>query len=200
MTALPAASHRISFNHDIVNPRPNFFNSTDSEMVLFSASQGADLRILNPGVQGNGTNGLAVFGDTPGHLILHFRSLASGVSMKVGNDEQMPGGYGRMVARLILYRGDVKVGQVELLLNCDDRLNQTISFEAGDGEFFDRAELMYAYEFGGGVDLIEYIDDVDFMLVAGDALGTPEPGTAMLLGAGLLLMGIAGRRRRSLRS
>ncbi len=198
--AAPAAAHRISFNHDIENPRPNRFNSSDSEWVLFSASEGADLRILNPGVQGNGTNGLAVFGDTPGYLILEFRAQASRVSMMVGNDHEIPSGYGRMVARLILYRGNVKIGEVELLLNNDDRLNQRITFEAPDGEYFDRAELMYAYEYGGGADLIEFVDDVDFTLIQPDAIQNPEPRTAVLLGAGLLLIGLMRKRRTSLRA
>lgn len=42
--AAPAWAHRISFNHDIENPRPNLFNSTDSEWVLFSASEGSEDR------------------------------------------------------------------------------------------------------------------------------------------------------------
>jgi len=53
--------------------------------------------------------------------------------------------------------------------------------------------------FGNGSDvfLVEYIDDLYFNDAASASVGTPEPASLLLLGAGAFLLGFRDRRKKA---
>jgi hypothetical protein len=120
----------INFENDPTGAKPNGWQSADSSLVTFTDSLGADLQLANYGSQGSGKS-LAINGDDPSMLIMNFSVLVNSLSLDFGNDDPGWSNAGDK-AVLTLFNGATQVGQVSVVMNRNDIMDQTIiRFETG---------------------------------------------------------------------
>ena len=155
--------------------------------VTFTDTVGSGLNVDNFGAQGNGQS-LAVFTDGDGSgLQMTFGGVYSKLKLDFGNDDPAWTNAGDL-ALLRAFLGVNQVGQVTVVLNRDDIMNQTIGIS---GVSFDNAFFAYVdpqLQPFTGTDPIGLIEIVDNIAV-------PEPGLLSLLGIALAGFGLARRRR-----
>lgn len=173
----------IDFESDAAGSQANGFVSDDATGVSFADSLGSELQLSNYGAQGDGQS-LAVMGDDQSELVIGFDFLVSSLSLDFGNDDSGWTTAGD-VALLTLFNGGVQVGFSTVVLNRDDIMNQSISF---NGAMFDSATFVYANAQLQAINLIEIVDNIQFMKAA----TVSEPSTLAILA--LALAGFAARR------
>lgn len=145
----------ISFSADTTGVKPNGFESADSSAVSFHEPSGSSLQVGDFGNQSNG-NALAAFG-TAGALEIRLDAPTTTMSLAFGNDDPAFSAVGDE-ARLTLFRGGNQVGQVAVVLNRDDVMNQRITRTSG--ALFDRAVFQYTQSNGTPLGLAEVVDDI----------------------------------------
>ena len=159
---------------------PNGFTSSDSSLIHFSDTNGADLIVLEV----DGSNALATFFDDDSGLLMEFDFVASALSMDFGNTLLAEFGD---TAVLTLLMGGVVVDSTSLTLNMTDEIDQTISYT---GLLFNSAILRY--DVSGG--LVEVVDNIQ---VTQGSPAIPEPHAGIVFGMGALLVGAVCVRRSS---
>jgi hypothetical protein len=153
----------------------NNFDSSDSSLVHFSDTNGADLVVL----EADGSHALATFFDDESALLMEFDFVASALSLDFGNTSLANFGD---TAVLTVLLGGIEVDNTVLALNLTDELDQTISYA---GASFDSA--IFKYNVAGG--LTEVVDNIH----ATPAI--PEPSAGLVFGMGALMVGaVCGRR------
>ena len=175
-----------NFENDPLGGKPNGWMSADSGLVAFSDSSGADLQVGNWN-ESNYTNALGTFYDDASYLVMDFSTLMDSMQLDFGNDDPGWAAVGDQ-AILTVFLGAGQVGQVAMVMNRDDLMNQTIAI---GGIVFDRATFFY--DVTGAPGLIEIVDNIQFT----QASAVPVPGAVLLGGMGMGLVGWL-RRRRSL--
>jgi len=170
----------ITFEADAPGAVPNGFTSSDSSLVSFSDTFGADLELGNFGIASIG-NGLRVGGDDldGSFLSMHFSAIADSLTIDLGGDN--PGAL-YTIASLTLYLDGLQVGSTDLEMNGDGAINDTISFA---GTFFNSATLDF---YDGNGSPPEYVDNISFNVV-------PSPAAIAVFAIGVLHG--RGRRRRA---
>ncbi|WP_292921405.1 PEP-CTERM sorting domain-containing protein [Nitrosomonas sp.] len=136
-------------------------------------------------------NAIGAFDDVNGNALRMTFAPTNFIGMDFGNDEPSHTNPGDL-ALLQVYNDATLVGFSTVVLNRDDLMNQSISF---NGASFDSAIFSYTDSFfnpftGGGVastGLIEIVDNISLV---------PEPETYAMLLAGLGLIGFMARRRK----
>ena len=179
----------ITFEADALGIKPNGFQSVESNLVRFSASDGGFIApgtlVVDPelgSMEFIGTRGLAVSGSPNVRLNMDFLVPVNSTSLFFGNDDFFSTVEGDR-AILRVYDNDVLIGQTSVVLNRNDLMDQAITFS---GPAFNRASFHYTAEFF----LTETVDNVTFTPV-------PEPATILLLATGVV--GVTtkiGRRRK----
>jgi len=173
----------IDFENDTAGWKANGWQSADSNLVSFFDSVGQNLDVGDYQWQSHG-QALAVFDDyDSSRLIMTFATPCTILNLEFGNDDPgwtSPGDY----ALLTIFRNNVQVGQAQVIMNRDDKMNQSIGI---GGPAFDKAEFEYIVVSNQG-GMIEVVDNIAICPVV------PEPSTFAVLGLGLA--GVLFRRRR----
>lgn len=196
----------IDFESDALGAQANGFASSDAPGVTFTDSVGSGLFILNV-PEGDGQS-LVVDGNQDlSALLIDFGTNLDFLELAFGNDDPSTTNAGDL-AMLTLFLGAAEVGQVSVVLDRNDLMNQMISFGViGGATLFDNAVFAFTDPFGnlatgGGnfanVGTTEVVDNIMFN-TASVGVPVPEPSTLTLLslGLGLILLYRMPRRRRS---
>jgi hypothetical protein len=179
----------LDFESDTTGSKPNGFQSVGSPLVRFSDSLGSDLFVDYFASGGEGKS-LAVYADDASGLVMDFLTPMDSLQLDFGNDDPEWSMAGDL-AVLKLFSDGTLIGQTTVELNRDDVMNQSIAFS---GSVFNQATFLFdVHPMNGAAGLIEMVDNVTFTPVAHP---NPEPGTIAVLGAGVLpLLGAIRRRR-----
>ena len=186
----PAAANTIDIGFDSETPFlivPNGYSSSDSPLVSFSDTVGANLQLVTDPVRTNGSIGLAVFDDNDDSgLLIEFDFLASILSLDYGNDNPLFSSPGD-AAVLTLFLDGTEVGSVSQAMNRNTAMDQTLVFDGTlDGTRFDAA--IFKFDVAPGLGLTEVVDNLSVTPV-------PEPTAAAAFGLGSVIVGLAVRRR-----
>lgn len=176
-SAAVAGPVHVNFTGDTVGAKPNAFQSTGVPQMFFYDTSGADLDVSDYGDQSHG-QALAVDGDDASALEIRFAAPTTAISLAFGNDD--PGIVNTSdQAELKLYRGATLVSQVDVNVNANDVMDQTIGYSGP--RLFNRATFQYVDAAGTPKDLIEIVDDITInplCTVAGTAGNNHLVGTA----------------------
>jgi len=188
----PVSAATIDVNFDSETPFinvPNGFTSSETELISFSDTAGANLQLVTDPLRTNGSTALAVGQEhDDSGLLIEFDFFASAIQMDFGNDNPLFSSPGD-AALLTVFLGDVMVGSESLLMNRNYMMDQTIRFDGMlAGVFFDSAILKFDVDPSLG--LVEIVDNVSVTPV-------PEPTAALIFGVGSLVMGLACRGQAS---
>jgi hypothetical protein len=181
--SINASAVTVDFTTDTIGAKPNGFQSSQSSLVSFSDSIGADLRVGNFFNQSIG-NGLFVGSDDASELIMNFSVNVTSLSLVFGNDDPGFSAFGDR-ARLTLFLNGVQVGQVFVTLNRDDSANQTIT--SPTGLVFNSARFVFVNSVGTGtpINLTEIVDNINFALLPTAATVSVSGHVTSLLGRGI---------------
>ncbi|MEM1381606.1 MAG: hypothetical protein AAGH41_13380 [Pseudomonadota bacterium] len=184
-----AADIVIDFEADSLGFFANGFTSVDSPLVAFSNTAESEVRIIGAGTltppeQADG-QGLVVVDDgaTRGGVQLDFAQAVSAVTLSFGNDDPAFADAGTL-ANLEGFSNGVSVGSVDVVVNLDDVLNQSITLS---GLTMDRVVFTYLQADRSPSILFEIIDNI-----SADFAPIPLPGAAPLFAAALA--GFGARR------
>ena len=136
--------------------KPNGFHSASAPQVFFYDTIGADLYLADFGDQSHG-QGLAVHDDDSSALEIRLGAPTNAISMAFGNDDPSVVNSSDQ-AELKLYRNATLVAQVDVNVNANDKMDQTIGI-ANKG-LFNRATFQYVDASGSAKNLIEIVDDI----------------------------------------
>jgi hypothetical protein len=193
-----AATLTIDFEEDAAGAKAEGYSAVDYGGLDFFTDLGAGIEVGNYGVQSDG-QGLLARNDTNGNFIVGVFSDGphAFLSLDFGNDDANFTLAGER-AVLTAYLGAALVGQVFVVLNRNDAMDQTITFNSGAFDNFTFAYTDAAgnpFTGGGAVNvgLIEVIDNVTF-----DVAAVPEPATWAMMILGFGATGALLRRRREL--
>jgi hypothetical protein len=176
------------------------FSATGSPGLTFFSATGSGLSVSDYGVQGDG-QALGIFDDLNGNYLRGvFSSGVSSLSLEFGNDDPFFTNPGDL-ATLRTFFGAALIGEVTVLLNRNDAMDQAIGFS---GPLFDSFTFAYTNAAGvpstggGGVNtgLTEIVDNISFSDVVS---GVPEPATwaMMIMGFGAVGSLVRSRRRKA---
>jgi hypothetical protein len=148
----------ISFSNDPAGAKPNDWMSSDSSIVSFSDSLGADLDLEDFGNQSHGL-ALQVLSDDQGYLIMRFTVPVCQLRLAFGNDDPGYSNDGDK-ARLRVFDGaGAVVAMKSVVMNRNDLMDQRIGLAAPVGSAgFLSADFFFAVTTGG---LIEIVDNVN---------------------------------------
>jgi hypothetical protein len=148
----------VNFTNDTGGVKPNGFSSVDAPQISFFDTVGSGLFVdASPG-QTHG-NALILFSQgTTEKLEIRLAAPTTAMSLAFGNDDPALSDTSDM-ARLALFRGTTKVGQVDVNFNANDLMDQTV--KTSGQRLFNRAEFQYVDAVGNPVpDIAEVIDDI----------------------------------------
>lgn len=173
----------IDFNNETTGPHfdPYLING-----VQFTDSV-SNFLIVQPFPESFGSNSLATPTDDDSYLSILFPSLMNYLALDFGNDDPrvvQPGDQ----AMLYLFQGNLLVFVTSMDLNGNDLADQTIS---ATGFEFNAAVFVYTDSGGNAIALSELVDNVVYTAAPSNV---PEPGTPLMLGAGLAAAALARRR------
>jgi Ca2+-binding RTX toxin-like protein len=157
-SAAVAAPFRVSFSTDTVGAKPDGFHSAAVPQVFFYDTLGSDLFLSDFGDQSDG-NALAVHDDDASALEIRLGAPTNAISLAFGNDDPSVVNSSDQ-AELKLYRNATLISQVDVNVNANDKMDQTISI-ANKG-LFNRATFQYVDASENPVNLIEIVDDIVF--------------------------------------
>jgi Ca2+-binding RTX toxin-like protein len=157
-SAAVATPFRVSFTGDTAGAKADGFHSATAPQVFFYDTVGADLYLADFGTQSDG-QGLAVHDDDSSALEIRLASPTNAITLSFGNDDPSVVN-GSDQAELKLYRGATLVNQVDVNVNANDKMDQTIGI-ANKG-LFNRATFQYVDASGNAKNLIEIVDDIIF--------------------------------------
>lgn len=146
----------VTFTGETPGNKPNGYHTLSEPQVLFSATGGAALRVQDFGNQSHG-QAIDVFPDDTNALEMRLTGPTTSISMGFGNDDPSVVNATDQ-AQLTLYRGATQVAQVEIPVNANDIMDQTIGYSAG--RLFNRAVFRYVDAADAPKNLQEVVDDV----------------------------------------
>ncbi len=191
-----AATTTINFESSPSGDVAEGFTAPGFSNLKFYSDLGSGLEVGNFGSQGDGQS-MLVRNDSNGNFLrgVFTDGAHQFLSLNFGNDDPSFSNPGDR-ARLALYLGASLVGQVDVLLNRNDVMDQAIGWSFGAFDNFTFAYVNAAGSpFTGGVGtnvgLIEVVDNITFDTTA----AIPEPATWGMLGMGLASLGMMARRR-----
>ncbi|PXW83901.1 putative secreted protein with PEP-CTERM sorting signal [Nitrosomonas sp. Nm84] len=184
-----AAAAAVNFTSEVTGVKADGY--TVNGISFYNTVTSGYMEVDDYQFQSNG-KAIAANDDSNGNALKMTFSPTSVISMAFGNDDPFFTNPGDL-ALLQVFNGATLVGFSSVVLNRDDEMNQSISF---NGDSFDSAIFSYVdpsfnpYT-GGGADinigLIEIIDNISLV---------PEPETYAMLLTGLGLLGFMARRRK----
>jgi Ca2+-binding RTX toxin-like protein len=146
----------VTFTGDTPGAKPNAFQSAGAPQAFFYDTNGADLYLADYGNQSHG-QALGVHNDDASALEIRLAAPTNGISMAFGNDD--PGvANSSDQAELKLYRNATLVSQVDVNVNANDLLDQTIGISGQT--LFNRATFQYVDASSNPLNLIEIVDDI----------------------------------------
>ena len=151
------ADEIINFETDASGPVPNGFVSTDSNLVRFSDTDGANLQIINFGTGKSDGLGLFSSGDNPSGVRMRFARPVTAFSCQVGNDD---GGFvgGPVFATLRGFLDGANTATVIFETNSNDDIDDGPAITG----VFDRVDFFYSDASGTPINLSEIIDNIAF--------------------------------------
>jgi Ca2+-binding RTX toxin-like protein len=145
----------VNFTNDAGGGHPNGFHSVGAPNVFFYDTMGADLYVGDFAAMSHG-NGL-LLNDVDGAAIeIRLASPTNAISLAFGNDNSSTDPTDQ--AELKVYRGTTLVSQVDVSVNANSAMDQTIGV-SGQG-LFNRATFRYVDSLGAGKMVGQIIDDV----------------------------------------
>jgi Ca2+-binding RTX toxin-like protein len=146
----------VTFTDDTTGAKPNGFASSAAPQVFFYDTSGANL-IVNDFDNRSHGKGLFVGAADASALEIRLPAPTNGISLAFGNDD--PGVVNTAdLARLTLFSGTTQVGQVDVHVNANNVMDQTIS-SSGEA-LFNRATFQYVDALGVAKNLVEIVDDI----------------------------------------
>jgi hypothetical protein len=155
-SAAPPSGYVVTFSGDSIGVKPDGWASSAASKVTFYDTIGAKLFVGRFGEQAHG-QALSIDGDDASALEIRLSAATNSISLAFGNDDPNVA-HKSDLARLKLYRGTRKVGQVSVNLNANDVMDQTIG-TSGVG-LFNRATFQYVNAKGNPKNLAEIVDNV----------------------------------------
>jgi Ca2+-binding RTX toxin-like protein len=155
--ALPTSvtAPTITFERDSAGDKPDGFTSVHNTVTHFSDSIGEDLNVDDAGEENLGQQGIRVFEDDEGALVMAFDVPMRRTRLVFGNDDPGVCEAGD-VGLLTVYRGGSEVGSSSTVANCNDDADQSVAVR---GVTFRRAEFVYA-DGTTPISLIEVVDNI----------------------------------------
>jgi Ca2+-binding RTX toxin-like protein len=148
----------VNFTGDPVGDKADGFSSAAAPQVSFYDTVGANLHL---GEFGTKSHGKAIFVGPNDDSALEIRLSAptNALSLAFGNDDPATVTITDM-GRLTLFNGSTQVGQVDVKVNANDVMDQTIS-STGEA-LFNRATFQYVDALGVAKNVAEIVDDITF--------------------------------------
>jgi hypothetical protein len=155
-SAAPPSGYLVTFSGDPVGVKPDGWSSAGAPKVAFYDTIGAKLFVGRFGEQAHG-QALSIDDDDASALEIRLSAATNSISLAFGNDDPTVA-HKSDLARLKLYRGTKKVGQVSVKLNANDVMDQTIGTSRVG--LFDRATFQYVNAKGNPKHLTEIVDNI----------------------------------------
>lgn len=145
----------IGFESDTPGAKTEPFSSVDNPTVHFVDSIGINFALADFGAQSNG-QALDVGGDDASAMVVLFDVPTTKLRVAFGNDDPAYTVVGDR-ATLTVYRDDKKIKTINVTMNRDDIMNQTIQY-AGTTPI-DKAVVVFTRAAVGPISLTEVLDD-----------------------------------------
>jgi Ca2+-binding RTX toxin-like protein len=158
----------VNFTGDTPGAKANGFVSAGVPQVFLYDTIGSELYVSDYGSQSHGL-AISVGGDDASALEIRLSAPTNGISLGFGNDDPSVVN-GSDLARLTLFEGTTQVGRVDVNVNANDAMDQTIS--ATSEAIFNRAVLQYVDAVGTPKNIIEIVDDITINPLC-TVVGTP---------------------------
>jgi Ca2+-binding RTX toxin-like protein len=155
-SASVASPFTVTFSGDTAGAKPNGFQSAGASQVSFYDTMGADLYLADFGNQSHG-QALAVHNDDASALEIRLAAPTNAISMAFGNDDPSAVNSSDK-AELKLYRNSALVSQIDVNVNANDLIDQTIGYSGQ--ALFNRATFHYVDASSNPKNLIEIVDDI----------------------------------------
>lgn len=155
-SAAAPSGYLVTFSGDPVGVKPDGFSSVGAPKVDFYDTIGAKLYVGRFGVQAHG-QALSIDDDDASALEIRLSAPTNSLSLAFGNDNPTVAKKSDL-ARLTLFRGTKKVGRVNVKLNANDVMDQTIGVSGQ--VLFNRATFQYVNAKGNPKHLTEIVDDI----------------------------------------
>ena len=147
---------RIGFESDAAGAKAEPFSSIDNPTVHFVDSIGDNLTVSDFAGQSNG-QALLVPSDDASAAVILFDVPTTKLSVAFGNDDPNYTVVGDR-ATLTVYRDDKKIKTINVTMNRDDLMNQTIQYAGATP--IDKATFVYTRAAVGPIGLTEVLDDL----------------------------------------
>lgn len=154
--AAPPSGYLVTFSGDPAGVKPDGWSSTGAPKVTFYDTIGAKLFVGRFGEQAHG-QAMSIDDDDASALEIRLSAPTNSISLAFGNDDPNVA-HKSDLARLKLYRGTTKVGQVSVHLNANDVMDQTIG--TSQVGLFNRATFQYVNADGNPKNLTEIVDNI----------------------------------------
>ena len=151
------ADEIINFEADASGPVQNGFVSSDSNLVRFSDTDGANLAIINFGTGKSDGLGLFSGNDNPSGVRMRFARPVTAFSCQVGNDDGLFVG-GTVYATLRGYLDGMNTASVVFQTNSNNNMDDGPAITG----VFDRIDFFYTDAAGTPINLSEIIDNIAF--------------------------------------